>query len=129
MITNALQRFAASTPEICTPKNGGFFSFPTWYKYLQGVKTVTYSGDDCVVRITKIADFWLVLAAIMEMLLRIGSIAAIVFIIYGGISFITSEGQPDKTSKAIKTVISACVGLVITIGASAIITFIAGRFN
>ncbi len=105
-----------------------FFAFPTWYKYLEG-QTITSNGAaECAPKITKIGDAWLVLAAVIEIMLRVGALIAIAFVIYGGISFITSEGQPDKASKARSTVINAVIGLALSISASAVISFIARSF-
>lgn len=120
-----------STLVTCDPKGGGFLGFPTWYKYLKGV-TVTIpggTGTDCVVRITHINDIWLIVAAIIELLLRIGALVAIAMVIAGGVQYITSEGNPDKAGKALKTIISAVIGLAITVASAAIVSFAAGRFN
>lgn len=119
----------AATGGTCTPK-GSLLGFPTWYKYLVGV---TAAGpvdgvSTCVVRITSVNDTWLIIAAVIEILLRIAALAAVGFIIFGGIQFVTAEGQPDKAKKAIGTVINACVGLTIAIVSTAAVTFVAGRF-
>ena len=99
-----------------------FLGFPNWYKYLPG-------GNSCNPAITSLNDIWLVAAAVLEMLLRVASIAAIVYVVWGGISFVTSQGEPDKTAKARHTVINALIGLVLSIGAASIVSFVAGRFN
>lgn len=126
-----INTFAATA---CTPKSGGFLGFPTWYKYLEGVEVLNRTGNgnassDCVVRISHINDFWLVAAALIEILLRVGAIIAIIMVIVGGVQYITSEGKPDKTASALKTIISAAVGLAITVSASALVVFIAGRIK
>ncbi len=103
----------------------GFFGFPTWYKYLPSVD----GAVPCTVKISGINDAWLIVAAIIDMLLRVAALAAVIFIIYGGVLYITSEGSPDKAKKALMTIINAIVGLVIAVGASVFISFVAGRFN
>lgn len=123
MITSLFTQFA----DACQPK-GSFFGLPTWYKYLDGVQG-TNGVTDCIVRINKLADFWLVASAILELLLRLAALAAIAMIVYGGIQFVTSDGQPDKAQKALGTVVAAAVGLVIAVASTAVITFVAGRFN
>lgn len=125
-----IQTFAAS----CTPKNGGFLGFPTWYKYLDGVEVANTSSNgtnatDCVVKLSHINDIWLVIAALIEIILRVGAMVAIGMIIAGGIQYITSEGKPDKTAKALKTIINAAIGLAITVSASGLVVFVAGRFK
>lgn len=99
-----------------------FLGFPVWYKYLPG-------GDVCKPELVVITDAWLVVAAVIEMLLRIASIAALVYVVWGGIEFITSQGEPDRTARARHTVINALIGLVISIGATSIVSFVAGRFS
>jgi hypothetical protein len=76
MITT-LTNFAAT----CTAK-GGFLGFPTWYKYLDSIQDATGA---CVPKINGISDVWLILAAIIEILLRIAAIGAVVFVVIGGI--------------------------------------------
>ncbi len=104
---------------------GGFFGFPTWYKYLEGV---TDKYGQCTPQIQGIADVWLIVAAIIDMLLRIAALAAIGFVVFGGIQYITSQGEPDKTARARSTIINSLIGLVIAVTATAIVTFVAGRF-
>jgi hypothetical protein len=123
-----IYRFAAS----CS--GGGFLGFPTWYKYLDGTtETVREGGTDigsvCTPKITSISDTWLIVAAVVEILLRIAAIAAVVLIVMGGIQFISSQGEPEKAAKARSTVINALVGLVIAVAATGLVSFVAGQFN
>ena len=128
MIPTLLTRFAVACP------GGSFLGFPTWYEYLDG-KMITLSNADgtttnqCLAQITKLGDVWLILAAVIEILLRVSALVAIGFIIYGGITLIASEGQPDRTAKSIKLLISAAIGLAISVGSAVIVAFIAGRFH
>lgn len=111
--------------------NNGFLFFPTWYKYLPGVivgRTATDPGT-CSPQITGLNDVWLIVAALIEILLRIAALAAVGFIIYGGFQYITSRDEPDKTSKARSTVINALVGLAIALLSTVVINFIAGSVN
>lgn len=120
--------FAASA---CQPK-GSFFGFPTWYKYLPGEQVTNNAaggGSECIVRIANLSDTWLVGAAVIEILLRVAMIVSISFVIVGGVKFITSQAEPDKTKAARETVINALIGLVISVAATGVITFIAGRFK
>ena len=129
ILLSNLQNFAKTVPATCTPSNGDFFGIPTWHKYLKGVETLSNGAPDCVIKITKINDFWLVVAALIDILLRLAALGAIAMIVYAGIMFITGEGQPDKVKKAIGIAINAAIGLTIAIGSAATISFIAGRFN
>jgi hypothetical protein len=82
----------------------------------------------CTPKINGINDVWLILAAIVELLLRVAALAALVFVIWGAIQFITSQGEPDRTSKAQSTIINALIGLVISVGAASVVAYVAGKF-
>ena len=117
--------FSSAVGSPCDLSGGGFLSFPHWYKYLNGVEE---AGNICSPRITGINDVWLILAAVLEILLRIAALAAIVFVVWGAIQMISGQGEPENYRKARQTVINALVGLVISVGATAFVSFIAGRF-
>lgn len=121
-----LHNFAAA----CTPSGGGLFGFPKWYKYLQGIESVDANSNIvCSPHITSINDVWLIVAAVIDMLLRLAVLLAIGYVVYGGITYIRSQGQPDQTAQAQKTILNAIVGLVMAVAATGLITFVAGRFN
>lgn len=113
-----------------TCSGGDFLGFPKWYKYLGGQMVTAKDGQtSCVPQITGLSDIWLIVAAIIELLLRIGALAAIVYALYGSIQFITSQGDPSKTQAARQTIINALVGLVISVAAATLVTFLAGGFQ
>lgn len=114
-----LGQFAASC------KGGDFLGFPTWYKYLQGVTT----NGVCQPQVTSLTDVWLIVAAIIEVLLRVASLLAVGFIMYAGFQYLTSQGDPSKAAQARQGIINAVVGLVITIIAAVTVGFIAGQIN
>lgn len=99
-----------------------FLGFPTWYTYLP-------KNGDGTPEIKSLADIWLVVAAIIEILLRIAALAAIAFVIVGGVKYITSQGEPDAATKARSTLISALVGLAIAVLAATLVAYLAGRFK
>ncbi len=112
------------------PGGGSFLGLPKWYKYL-GSTTYTdaiSNTPQCQPRIDGINDIWKIVAAVLELLTRLASLIAIGMIVYGGTTYILSQGNPDKTKQSLKTVINAAVGLAITIAATALVSFIAGRF-
>jgi hypothetical protein len=115
--------------EACSQSS--FFGLPTWYKYLETEKVQDNltGGFTCNVKIEGIGDVWLVVAAIIDIMLRLAALLAVGFIIYGGVLYILSQSQPEKTKQALMTVINAVIGLVIAIIATGVITFVAGSFN
>jgi type IV secretion system pilin len=119
-----------ATAQSCPLTSAGskIFGFPTWYEYLNG--QVNSSGQ-CTTNpsLTSLSDIWLIVAAIIEILLRVAALVAVIMVIYGGISMITSEGDPEKTKGARQTIINGLIGLAIAVMAAAIVTFIAGSIT
>jgi hypothetical protein len=108
-----------------TCSGGNFLLFPAWYEYLSCQDV----GGQQAPQINSINDIWLVVAAVIEILLRVAALAAVAFVIYGGVQYIISQGEPDKTSQARATILNALIGLAISVLSAAIVSFIAGRFN
>lgn len=117
--------------QACQPKGDFFGVFPTWYKFLNGQIVADPNGGlaQCVPQITGLNDIWLIVAAVTDMLLRVAVLVAIGFVVAGGIKYMTSQGVSDKTAKALDTIIKACVGLVLALGASTFLTFLVGRLG
>jgi hypothetical protein len=114
MLETMLSRFACSLPDRVQ-------TVPTWYKYLDG----EVSGGRCSPSVTIPDSVIPILMAIFEILLYVGGIVAVVFVIYGGIQYIISQGEPDRIRGARTTIINALVGLVIVILSTAIVNLIA----
>lgn len=57
----------------------------------------------------------------------IGVVGAII-IIWAGIQYMTSEGEPEKTKKAQATITYTIIGLIIATAAATIIGFVTGAF-
>lgn len=111
----------AANGAFCQREIGGFLSFPTWYKYL----TFTPGDANCNIDFDITKDSPKVALAIFEIVLRIGGIVAVVFVIYGGFLYLTSQGEPDRAKNARTTIINALAGLVITTLSVAIVNLIA----
>jgi hypothetical protein len=123
MILSSLSLFAA---QGCKLTGGSLFGFPHWYEYLDGIKD---AQGNCIPHINGINDVWLIVAAVIEIMLRIGAILAVIMVIYAGFTYVTSQGDADKTGAAKKTIVNALVGLAISVLGASIITFIAGSIN
>lgn len=117
MIDQLFSQFAAG----CATK--GIPLLPSWHKYIDGRTT----SAGCELRFSFPEDIGAIAVAIVEMLLRIGTFAAIAFVIYGGFLYLTSQGEPDRAASARKTLINAVIGLVITLLATGIVSFIGGQ--
>ena len=70
-----------------------------------------------------------IVSGAIRMLLIIAALVAFVFLIIGGIKWITSGGDKEKTQGAQKTLTAALVGLVIVFAAWAIIQLIQTFFG
>ena len=117
--------------ESDAPCGGGdFLGLPKWYKYLksQQYQDGLTGAPNCSPVLSGFNDVWKIVAAVIELLTRLATLIAIGFVVYGGVTYVISQGNPDKTKQALKTVINALVGLVITIISTAVVSYIAGRF-
>ena len=118
----------------CSPSAGSFFGLKAWYAYLP-TGDFQQNGTRCDINLnfvnsnggpdqSNINSVWLIALAIFEDLLRIAGIVGIIFVIVGGIRYITSQGQPENTKKAQSTIIYALVGLAIAILAATLVGFV-----
>src|SRR3546814_896396 len=112
MLSNLFSNFAASC------QGGNFFGLPTWYKYLEG-QTVT---GKCEVQFELMkndkfngGDILLIGLGVIDILIRIAALAAVAFVVYGGIQYVTSQGSPEATKNAQNTILNAVLGLGIAI--------------
>lgn len=126
MISLSMFQLFAAAGDTCKVAGGSFLGFPHWYKYLSGVRD---ANNFCSPQITNINDVWLIVAAGIEIMLRVVVLVAIGFIVYGGAQYILSQAEPEKTNKARHTILDALIGLVIAVAATAAVTFVAGRFR
>lgn len=66
---------------------------------------------------------------VLDILIRIAGLVAVGFVVYGGVLYVLSRGEPDKAKKALGTIINALIGLVIAVVAAAIVAFLGGRLS
>lgn len=62
--------------------------------------------------------------AVINVVLGVVGLAAVIMIVIGGISFVTSQGDAAKVTRARNTVLYGVVGLVIALLAFAIVNFV-----
>lgn len=118
MFTPLLTHFAAGC------KANSFFGFPHWYDYLQlDPKTCQVSAFSVP------SDLILVALAIIDILIHIAGLVAIVYVVIGGVQYVTSQGSPDATAKAQSTVVNALIGLALTITAIAFVSFMGNKLG
>lgn len=118
---------AAAEESYCGESSPTFLAFPTWYKYLKP-DFVTPAGSympECKIVFEFPDDIGKVLLAVVEIMLRIVGILAVGYVIYGGVKYIMSQGEPDKTKSAKNTIVNALVGMAIAVIATAIVNVVA----
>jgi hypothetical protein len=118
-----LPRFAAACG------GGNFLGFPTWYKYLPSVNVTVNGNAICTPQFNNLVDVWLIVAAVIEILLRVAAIIAVIFVVYGGFTYMTSQGDASKVAQGKDTLVAALAGLCIAVIAATLVGFIAGRLN
>lgn len=112
----SLKLFAACT-------DSPLFGLPHWATGLEG----KFDGD-CNLTNFALNDVWAIVGNLVRIALGVAGYLAVIFVIIGGIMFITSQGEPERLKTARGILTNAVLGLVIAVLASAIVGFIAGRF-
>jgi len=108
--------------------NSGFLGFPAWYRGLEK------SPTDCNLKSPVDLDdpkgtglskyIWIIGLNILEIaLVAVGYLSGFYFL-YGGFLFIVSRGNPEGAARARTTMLEALIGLIISLGAFAIVNFI-----
>lgn len=88
-----------------------------WHYYLP------CEGDQ-IAEINSLNQVWLIGLAIFDSILVIAGLAAVVFIVWGGVKYITSQGKPEETATARKTIVTAIAGLAITVSSTFFVRFV-----
>lgn len=110
----------------------GFFGLPTWYKYLVDAGKMAPNADTgrCeFVATFGVADLGLIALAVLDIVLRLAGLIAVGYTVYGGVQFVTSQGEPDLSKKARQTIINAIIGLIIALIAIGFVSFIGARLR
>lgn len=106
--------------------NSTFFGIPSWCRGLEEggrfplLESKTQEG---------IAKFtWTVVGNLADGAFRIIGVISMAFIIWGGYQYMLAMGDSGKLGKAKTAITNAIIGLVISIGASTIVSFVLGVF-
>lgn len=97
-----------------------------------GLAPSLYDGLKCDasgnITLTKVADAVVIIANIARILIWLAGALAVIFVIIGGVYYIVSAGDPGRIKKAKDILTNAAVGIVLTVSAYAVVTFIAKGF-
>jgi len=140
--------YAAQSQADCDAEKSQKFLgvLPKWYEYLPtapdalGHCTVNIKSScvdqnntpvDCSAKGAKgdptaisVQPYWLIGLAAIDILARLAGFVAVIFVIYGGIRYITSSGEPENTKAARETIINALIGLIIVLIAVPAVAYI-----
>ena len=65
-----------------------------------------------------------VITSILNGIIAVSGLIAVIFVVVGGINYITSSGDAAKVEKAKKTILYACIGIIITVLSFALVNFV-----
>ena len=106
----------APQAQACGP-NDTFLGIRAWHYYLP-------CDGDSVSQDISLDQVWLIALAVFESMLFIAGIVAVIFVIWGGVKYVTSQGRPEATSSALKTIINAIAGTVIAVSSTVLVRFL-----
>ena len=131
LITPWLQQFADANS--CSKS---FMGLKTWFAYFPASWFGDGAGNACGINknfqllpASGQSGLLLIGLAIADDLLRIATLVAVGYVIYGGIQYETSNGDPNATKTAQQTIINSLIGLVLAILAASIVGFVGDQLG
>lgn len=82
-----------------------------------------------VPQLKALSDIWLIAFPVIEDAIKIGGYVAAGFIIWAGVKYLKSQGDPGQVNEARQIIHNAVIGLILTLISVAIVQFVAGRFT
>lgn len=96
--------------------------------FAQAVDLQPQSGFGNLTKVN-VASFGSIVSVVITTLLIIAVIVALVFLVWGGVKWITSNGDKARVESARSTIISALVGLIIAFLAYFLLSVVASFFG
>ncbi len=130
--TNTIPGGGGSVASRCSKE---FLGLKPWFAYLPDRSFDTANNSCAITNFSLLggqnspSQILPVLLAVADDLVRIAGLVAVAFVITGGIQFVTSQAEPDKTKRARETIISALVGVVVAIIAASVVAFIGSKLS
>lgn len=121
---NALVVMTPSTTSAVACNNVRLLTFPAWYS---GISRGNTPNCDIVspTAVGGIQTFIFRIALnIIEILLQLVAYASVAFLMFGGFLYMAAVGDSSGLAKAKSTIKNALIGLIISIGSVAVVTFI-----
>ena len=82
-----------------------------------------------VPQITSLNKIWVIVLTLLEDGFKAGGYVAAGFLIWGGIKYLKSQGDPGQLTEARQVIYNALFGLLLLLISVAIVNFVAGAFN
>jgi len=76
--------------------------------------------------ITKLSDVWLIALPVLENAIKIAGYVAAGFVLWGGVKYLKSQGDPGQINEARQVIYNALFGLVLAMISVGIVNFVAG---
>lgn len=118
-----------NTPDPTARCVNTFLGLKPWYHYLKLNTNCDITGFRIFPTDTSSSDIPLVALAVVDDLLRIAGLAALIFVLYGAVRYIASQGNPEETAKAQSTIINALIGLAIATVAVGVVSFLGNKIT
>lgn len=120
---------SAAGPLVC---ERAFLGIPPWYRGLTEKTTNSVGVETCsIVSPTTLKNglqsfITIIVLNVIQIGLTLVGILAFFLILFGGFQFLTGGSNPSQIEKARKTITNAVIGMIIAIGAVAIVNLIFG---
>lgn len=114
--------------------NSGFLTFPAWYdgltKSYPNCELKSPSELNGVAKDKQLSRYITIIALnVLEILIQLVAYIAIGFIIWGGFMYITKGNSSDGITAARKMIQNAVIGLIISLFAVFVVSFVSGRIG
>jgi hypothetical protein len=103
----------------CSGSVAAFLSLKAWDACL----TKDANGKP---QITKLTDVWLIVLPLLEDGIKIAGYVAAGFVLWGGIKYLKSQGDPGQLNEARLVIYNALFGLVLAMISVGVVNFVAG---
>lgn len=115
-----------STNSVAAQSSGAcgnsFLTFPAWYRGI--------TDSNCDIKGPGQTEdglqryIWTIALNVIEIIMQAIGYLAVLYMIYGGFLYMTSNGNPEGAAKGLKTIINASIGIAIGMSAIAIKNFL-----
>lgn len=119
MATVSVSNVSAQSSGAC---GNSFLTFPAWYRGI--------TDSNCDIKSPAKTDdglqryIWTIALNVIEIMMQAIGYLAVLFMIYGGFLYMTSNGNPEGAAKGLKTIINASIGLALGMSAIAVKNFL-----